>query len=597
MLRELRLAGLKAFEDFRVNFAEHTILVGPNSAGKSTLISALRAASVMLRLAKVRSPDLSQEDKNISRLAYNLSGDRAGLGEENLRHEFRDEEARLFVKFDRGASLTAVWPQSRRPQNYVDYDDEEDEYDAHLSTEPYFYLELEDRPHPRRPVDVRSAFPVIGVIPALSPVERTEVTLNEAYVRQNEEGRLTSRHFRNQLLILERQNRLQDFLDFARPWVTDITLQGVETRIVHGDGVYIDFFLLEAGSRTEREVCWAGDGIQVWLQLLFHLFRLRDARIIVLDEPDLYLHPDLQRRLVRLMDSIEGQTIMATHSSEILAEASSEDVFWVDKSKRRAVRSPKGDTLVSLSGAIGSQFNLRLAKALRSRVVLFVEGEDMKLISLLARTSGTLRLANEQNIAIVPLKGFSNWEHVEPFAWLVDNFLSRSVTTFVILDSDYRSHAAAAQVTDRLAQVGIQCHVWHRKELESYLLSAPAIARLSGVPLPTIEDLVSNTVQGLKSKVFARILNEAMQERVHAGAHRVTITEDVQVSVDSLWEDPQARLAMAPPKDVLRQMNTQLQARGARPLSTRALARALRVSEIDDEMRNIFQRVEDAIIS
>jgi hypothetical protein len=165
------------------------------------------------------------------------------------------------------------------------------------------------------------------------------------------------------------------------------------------------------------------------------------------------------------------------------------------------------------------------------------------------------------------------------------------------LDRDYRSHAAAAQVTDRLAQVGIQCHVWHRKELESYLLSAPAIARLSGVPLPTIEDLVSNTVQGLKSKVFARILNEAMQERVHAGAHRVTITEDVQVSVDSLWEDPQARLAMAPPKDVLRQMNTQLQARGARPLSTRALARALRVSEIDDEMRNIFQRVEDAIIS
>jgi hypothetical protein len=206
-------------------------------------------------------------------------------------------------------------------------------------------------------------------------------------------------------------------------------------------------------------------------------------------------------------------------------------------------------------------------------------------------------LANEQNIAIVPLKGFSNWEHVEPFAWLVDNFLSRSVTTFVILDRDYRSRAAAAQVTDRLAQVGIQCHVWHRKELESYLLSAPAIARLSGVPLPTIEDLVSNTVQGLKSKVFARILNEAMQERVHAGAHRVTITEDVQVSVDSLWEDPQARLAMAPPKDVLRQMNTQLQARGARPLSTRALARALRVSEIDDEMRNIFQRVEDAIIS
>ena len=43
MLRELRLAGLKAFENFRVNFAERTILVGANSAGKSTLISAKSA--------------------------------------------------------------------------------------------------------------------------------------------------------------------------------------------------------------------------------------------------------------------------------------------------------------------------------------------------------------------------------------------------------------------------------------------------------------------------------------------------------------------------------------------------------------------------
>jgi len=267
----------------------------------------------------------------------------------------------------------------------------------------------------------------------------------------------------------------------------------------------------------------------------------------------------------------------------------------VDKSKRRAVRSPKGDTLVSLSGAIGSQFNLRLAKALRSRVVLFVEGEDMKLISLLARTVGAIRLANEQHIAIVPLKGFSNWEHIEPFAWLVDNFLSRSVTTFEVLDRDYRSETAAAQVTGRLAQVGIHCHVWHRKELESYLLSAPAIGRLSGVPLPLVGELLSTTVNSMKPKVFALILNEAMQERVHAGAHRVTITEEVQVSVDALWENPQSRLGIAPPKDVLRQINAQLQARGARPVSTRALARTLRVSEIDDEMKNIFQRVEDAI--
>ncbi|MFZ8305259.1 AAA family ATPase, partial [Staphylococcus aureus] len=60
-----------------------------------------------------------------------------------------------------------------------------------------------------------------------------------------------------------------------------------------------DLFYEEQASRNEREIAWAGDGIQIWLQELYHMWMQRAADVIILDEPDVFLHPDLQRRLAR----------------------------------------------------------------------------------------------------------------------------------------------------------------------------------------------------------------------------------------------------------------------------------------------------------
>jgi predicted ATPase len=49
--------------------------------------------------------------------------------------------------------------------------------------------------------------------------------------------------------------------------------------------------------RIDREVAWAGFGFQVWLQILTHLTGAAEDNVLVVDEPEIYLHPDLQRRL------------------------------------------------------------------------------------------------------------------------------------------------------------------------------------------------------------------------------------------------------------------------------------------------------------
>ena len=51
MIRSLSLKNFKAFETFRVSFNGDAYLVGPNNAGKSTVIAALRSVANMVRMA------------------------------------------------------------------------------------------------------------------------------------------------------------------------------------------------------------------------------------------------------------------------------------------------------------------------------------------------------------------------------------------------------------------------------------------------------------------------------------------------------------------------------------------------------------------
>ena len=53
--------------------------------------------------------------------------------------------------------------------------------------------------------------------------------------------------------------------------------------------------------RMPRELFWSGFGFQVWCQMLTFIVRAKDASVLVIDEPDIYLHSDLQRQRVSIL--------------------------------------------------------------------------------------------------------------------------------------------------------------------------------------------------------------------------------------------------------------------------------------------------------
>ena len=73
-------------------------------------------------------------------------------------------------------------------------------------------------------------------------------------------------------------------------------------------------FCLE--DRMTRELYWAGFGFQIWCQLLTHLCRAQDSSLVVIDEPEVYLHPDVQRQLIGILRELGPDVLLATHSTE-----------------------------------------------------------------------------------------------------------------------------------------------------------------------------------------------------------------------------------------------------------------------------------------
>ncbi len=127
--------------------------------------------------------------------------------------------------------------------------------------------------------------------------------------------------------------------------------------------------------------------IDLWtVGALWHMENMA-VRVVLLDEPDLHLHPDLQIRLaqiiVQIADQFDLQLAIATHSltlTSALGDCASTDtaIAFVTGAKSDAIQAkPFDKTYAGLAGILGGQ---ALLYPLAGAPLLLVEGSDDFLI-------------------------------------------------------------------------------------------------------------------------------------------------------------------------------------------------------------------------
>ena len=115
-------------------------------------------------------------------------------------------------------------------------------------------------------------------------------------------------------------------------------------------------------------------------QIMWFLARAEEHGTVILDEPDVYMHADLQRRLLRLVKDRYTQTIIATHSVEIMSEVQPEDILVVERSRPRSRFTTSLPTVQRIIEQIGGTHNVHLARLATAKKCVLVEGKDMELL-------------------------------------------------------------------------------------------------------------------------------------------------------------------------------------------------------------------------
>src|SRR5262249_14943589 len=139
------------------------------------------------------------------------------------------------------------------------------------------------------------------------------------------------RHFRNYWHHFE--EGFEQFAAQVRDTWPGMNISKPELDTSNGE---LTMFVTE--DRIDRELYWVGYGFQVWCQLLTHLSRVSGTSLVIIDEPEVYLHPDVQRQLLTLLRNLGPDVLVATHSTEIIADADPSEIVLVDKRKRSAER-------------------------------------------------------------------------------------------------------------------------------------------------------------------------------------------------------------------------------------------------------------------
>jgi len=211
---------------------------------------------------------------------------------------------------------------------------------------------------------------------------------------------------------------------------------------------------------------------EVFFILSFFIRHNVENAIIVIDEPELHLHPELSRLLIRNMKSIRNgnQIWLATHNSEIIDEAGRDKVIYVarDLATRKA-QFITGDNeqlvIAQLKNMFGFSGYVGVAKNL-----VFLEGDnsspDRKFYS-------TLFPGDNSNFKLVPSSSSANLNKINGAILSIMEANLGWMNFYLIRDRDYLTPQMVEKYRNHASG---KVFVLSKHELENYLLDFEIIS-------------------------------------------------------------------------------------------------------------------------
>lgn len=180
--------------------------------------------------------------------------------------------------------------------------------------------------------------------------------------------------------------------------------------------------------------------------------------------------------------------------------------------------------------------------------------------------------------------------------------LGASVASFVILDGDLRSPQAVNLEAAPVRASGAQVHVWARRELENYLLSPRAVARVSGISNDEATALLEECLESLSEDARATLQAQRLEERrLDVGGTRglseTTVLRNAAREFAEWWATLESKLHVVDSKALIRALNSKLQERSAKTLNAHKLAKEIPLDDLAPEIMSTLRDLELMVAS
>lgn len=574
----------KAFDRFTVDLRHFNILVGPNNAGKSTILVAFRILEAAMRTARRQRPVVVRGPRELV-LGHVIDIRAISVAEENIFHDYDDTEpATVHFHLSNQNSLTLYFPEQGTCILLLDAQG------RRISGPAQFNAQFNCK---------------IGFVPILGPVDHHEQLYEKETARRSLYTYGAARNFRN--IWYHYPENFTDFQELLRATWPGMDIQEPELDRTHGKP-RLHMYCPE--NRKAREIFWAGFGFQVWVQMLTHIIKASEVSLFLIDEPDIYLHSELQRQLLGLLRNLGPDILIATHSTEIITEAETDDIVLITKSRRRGRRIRNPSQLEEVLRTLGSNINPVLTQVAKTRRVLFVEGKDFQIIGRFARRFGQANIGSRVDFAVVQIEGF-NPDRARALKAGMEHSLGSPIVAAVILDRDYRSEAECEFIASKCNQFCSYVKILDRKEVENFLLIPTAIdraaaqkvadrARRSGkaaIYQNRAREVLDEFASSKRSYVTSQILTaRRLYERSNSPqTHETSVTEASLEAFEVSWANDNSRISLIPGKEALSAINIKFQNDYGITITPTAVIDAMLVDEVPDEMQAILQMLTDFV--
>lgn len=481
MISKIVINNFKSIERLELDIKRINVLVGGNNAGKTSILQAIQFGGAIVQTVGITAKINWDKEKNFTRsiepteLVYSPLKEVSALARGGELKQGEKYTIKIDY-FDDLLGVTSVSIKRGKNRNIVSTISKSDFSKRFESIEN----------------------PVCVFVPGLAGIPYNEEFKTESIVRKAAARGDANGVLRNILWLLKKNNT---------EWNTFVSeLQRVFPNIEivvsfnPQTDEYIDVKVKETvvitnemGNKETIErllpIDAVGTGVLQAIQILSYI-NVYHPKLLIMDEPDAHLHPDNQRKIIRMIIDLahkkDYQLILSTHSRHIIDSVQDEaKVIWIKDGMKV---NDEDFEIVRVLVDIGA---LDMGDMLKNgnikSVVLTEDATERAMLETLLQSSGF-------NISETDIWSYNGCTKVDA-ALILHEFIKKhapSAKVIIHRDRDYLTNDEIQEYVNKITKGGVSYFITKGTDIESHYLSAQHIhAIYPALSISDCEELIN----------------------------------------------------------------------------------------------------------